>query len=45
MDESHDIPFEDTFLHNRFIGDRIGIDPERLDTCTDELFPSGWDDL
>jgi pimeloyl-ACP methyl ester carboxylesterase len=45
MDEAHDIPFEDMFLHNRFIGDRIGIDPERLDTCTNELFPNGWDDL
>ena len=45
MDEAHDIPFEDMFLHNRFIGDRIGIDPERLDTCMDELFPNRWDDL
>jgi pimeloyl-ACP methyl ester carboxylesterase len=45
MDEAHDIPFEDMFLHNWFIGDRIGIDPERLDTCMDELFPNGWDDL
>jgi pimeloyl-ACP methyl ester carboxylesterase len=45
MDEAHDIPFEDMFLHNRFIGDRIGIEPERLDTCTSELFPNGWDDL
>jgi len=25
--------------------DRIGIDPERLDDCTHELFPNGWDDL
>jgi predicted esterase len=45
MDEAHDIPFEDMFVHNRFIGDRIGIDPDRLDTCTEELFPNGWDDL
>lgn len=45
MDVAHDIPFADMFLHNRFIGDRIGMDPERLDACTNELFPNGWDDL
>jgi hypothetical protein len=45
MDEAHDIPFADMFLHNRFLGDRIGIDPDRLDTCTEDLFPNGWDDL
>jgi pimeloyl-ACP methyl ester carboxylesterase len=45
MDEAHDIPFDDMFLHNRFIGDRIGVDPQRLDACTDDLFPNGWDDL
>lgn len=45
MDDAHDIPFADMFLHNRFIGDRIGIDPDRLDRCTEDLFPNGWDDL
>ena len=22
-----------------------GLDPERLDACTREIFPNGWDDL
>ena len=45
MDEAHDIPFEDMDVHNNWLGDRLGVDPARLEACTDELFPNGWDDL
>lgn len=45
MDEAHDIPFEDMDVHNNWLGDRLGIDSERLEACTAELFPNGWDDL
>lgn len=43
--DDHDILFEDMTVHNRWLGDRLEIDGERLDTCTDEIFPNGWDDL
>lgn len=45
MDEAHDIPFEDMDVHNAWLGDRLGVDSTRLESCTDELFPNGWDDL
>lgn len=45
MDEAHDIPFEDMDIHNNWLGDRLGVDRARLDACTAELFPNGWDDL
>lgn len=37
-------PFDDRHLHIRFVGDRINIDPDRLDSGA-ELFPDGWDEL
>jgi hypothetical protein len=45
MDEGHDIPFEDMYLHNGWLGDRLGLDRNRLDACLTELFPNGWNDL
>lgn len=45
MDAAHDIPFEEVDVHNRWLAENLGIDPERLSTCTNELFPNGWDDL
>ncbi len=46
MDIDHDIPFDDMKnIHNRWFADHLGIDADRLDTCTDDLFPNGWDDL
>lgn len=46
MDIDHDIPFEDMKnIHNHWFGERLGIDLDRLDSCTAELFPNGWDDL
>jgi pimeloyl-ACP methyl ester carboxylesterase len=45
MDEAHDIPFEEFPVHNNWLGDRLGVNRARLEACTDELFPNGWDDL
>ncbi|HSJ91598.1 MAG TPA: hypothetical protein VK917_05985, partial [Ilumatobacter sp.] len=45
MEVGHDIPFEDMDIHNHWLGDRLGLDRARLDACTEELFPNGWDDL
>jgi hypothetical protein len=32
-------------IHNHFLGEKLGMDLERLDRCTNDLFPNGWDDL
>ncbi len=45
MDIDHSITFSDFFFHNRWLGEPFGLDPERLDACTREIFPNGWDDL
>lgn len=45
MESAHDIPFEDVDVHNNWLGEHLGMDPERLATCTDGLFPNGWSDL
>lgn len=46
MDIDHDIPFEDMkIVHNHWFAERLGFDPDRIDSCTDELFANGWDDL
>lgn len=46
MDIDHDIPFDDMRdIHNHFLGEKLGMDLERLDRCTNDLFPNGWDDL
>jgi cephalosporin-C deacetylase-like acetyl esterase len=42
MDGGHEMPFADMTVHNEFVGDRIGLDAERLGACTSELFPEGW---
>lgn len=42
MDIEHDMLFSDLGVHNEFLGDRLGLDAERLSTCTDEIFPNGW---
>lgn len=42
MDAEHDVPFSDMALHNEFLGDRLGLDAERLAACTDQLFSEGW---
>ncbi|MPZ54817.1 MAG: hypothetical protein GEU79_19180 [Acidimicrobiia bacterium] len=43
--DAHDIPFADMTIHDRWLGDRLGVDGDRLDDCLNEIFPNGWDDL
>jgi dienelactone hydrolase len=38
----HDVSFEDLLFHNSWLGTNLGLDTERLDACTEELFPGGW---
>jgi uncharacterized protein len=38
----HDVSFEDLLFHNSWLGTNLGLDIERLDTCTEQLFPGGW---
>lgn len=45
MDIDHDIPFENMAIHDHWLGEDLGIDLDRLDTCRTDLFPNGWDDL
>ncbi len=45
MDVGHDISFPDFVFHNRWLGEQIGLDPDRLEACTHEVFPNGFDNV
>jgi dienelactone hydrolase len=38
----HDTSFEDLVFHNSWLATHLGLDIERLDACTEQLFPGGW---